>query len=272
MSRPESPISLATPVRISAWGGGAFANHKTCRKLYTQAFLAFPLKHPEHRAGSKHAHLGQRLPDRGQGRRGPPGPREVVEAHDTDVLRYSQSLLADCLVHAQGHLVAGREDCSRSLGKLEQRAVGTEPRLVVEIAFNHEPRIKGEACGIKAGTVAVHTCPAAPQAGPASDETDPAVSDVGEVLCGANRPGPIGGTDGWDLEIRHAGGINHDSGHPQALQLRPQEGIEVCRHQDGAVAGPGTDIFQPLTGRRKVPESSIPALRTDRLSTSKVSS
>jgi hypothetical protein len=130
-----------------------------------------------------------------------------------------------------------------------QRAAGTEPRLVVEIAFNHEPRIKGEACGIKAGTVAVHTCPAAPQAGPASDETDPAVSDVGEVLCGANRPGPIGGTDGWDLEIRHAGGINHDSGHPQALQLRPQEGIEVCRHQDGAVAGPGTDIFQPLTGR-----------------------
>jgi hypothetical protein len=95
------------------------------------------------------AHLGERLPHRGQRRRGSAGHRQVVEPDDTEVARHIEAGDPSRLDDAEGLLVAAGEDGGRRVGEREQVSDARVPAEVVEAALPDQLGVDRDTGGVE---------------------------------------------------------------------------------------------------------------------------
>ena len=174
------------------------------------------------------AHLGERLPHRGQRRRGPAGHRQVVEPDDAEVARHIEAGDPSRLDDAEGLLVAAGEDGGRRVGEREQVSGALVPADVVEVAVPDQLGVDRDTGGVESRAVAVDPGPAAEQVLGTADHGDPAVSLFLQVSGRGEPARPVGRAHAGDLGVgqvlvgparatqrRRAGGTMHVTGHPR---------------------------------------------------------
>lgn len=139
-----------------------------------------------------HGHGGQlcqRLPDRGERRRRQRGLRNIVKAHNAQVLGNLERALAGRVHHAQGLQIAARENGGGRLGQVQQFPAQPHSRRDAENAVLHKLRQDGQPGLMKRGCVGgIAGTPVPGAVLAAGDDADPAMALASRWLTAARAP------------------------------------------------------------------------------------
>src|SRR5918999_3475084 len=224
---------------------GAVAHDEVGGELDPPVLRLFAMRDGEHEPGGRRRHLLQRLPYGGQRRPGRAGQRQIVEAHNGQVVRHAHAGLARRLVHAEGLQVAASEDRGRAVRQREQISSVNVSGVDQEVAITDELGVDGEPGGLQRGAVAVDARPAAQHVGRAADHADPAVAVLDQMPRGRQPAVPVGGADRGDVGGRLALGVDDDERDAARGQLAVLARGEARADQHHPVGAARRDAVEP---------------------------